>query len=226
MECKVWGKKKKNLLPRILNKISRNGLNRRVKYFVAFNLISCNWVTVIICTKIWVSAEFKVKTSHIASLLTTFPHCSLVKIEMTFVPIISDLLLWFAQGCLPSFCCLVLCVAGVPAGRVRGVLIDGAWGGQKSNSKGSEGSAGRWGTSWGRTPGPLEKEGCRASSGVTVFPSALTPGPQHCPGTNGNPSPGLAARLEPRGCVGTAGESRNSVSTCSVKFDTWKIRCC
>lgn len=150
MECKVWGKKK-NLLPRKLNKISRNGLNRRVKYFVAFNLISCNWVTVIICTKIWVSAEFKVKTSHIASLLI-FPHCSLVTIKITFAPIISDLLLWFAQGCLPSFCCLVLCVAGVPAGCVGSVLIDGAWGAQKSNSEGSEGSAGRWGTSWGRTP--------------------------------------------------------------------------
>lgn len=75
-------------------------------------------------------------------------------------------------------------------------------------------------------PGHLEKEGCRASSGATVFPSALTLEPQHCPGTDGNPSPGLAVRLEPRGCVGTAGQSRNSVSACSIKFDTWKIQCC
>lgn len=129
MECKVW---KKNLLPRTLNKTSRNGLNRRVKYLVAFNLISCNWVTVIMCTKIWVSADFKAKMSHITSLLA--PHCSLVKIKMTFIPIASAFVAVICPGvlaCLPSSFCLMLCVAGgslrsVPAGRVGGVLTAGA----------------------------------------------------------------------------------------------------
>ena len=86
------------------------------------------------CPKIWVSVEFKAKTSPITSLLASFPHCGLVKIKMTFIPIVSPFVAVICPGvlaCLLAFCCLVLCMAGgslssVLAGHVGDVLTDGA----------------------------------------------------------------------------------------------------
>lgn len=125
--------------------------------------------------------------SHITSLPASFPCCGLVKTKTTFVPVVSGFVAVIFPGvlaCLPFFCGLALGVAGrdltgVPAGHMGDVLIDGAV--QAIQPAGDElAEAG--------APGNLEKEGCRATSAVTTFPSAPTQGPV----INGNPSPGLA----------------------------------